>query len=103
MIELKLKNRKGNFHVNSKEVKDILDARQDIGYLQDISNKFMPFSLKYPLGTDNLGRCVMSRLMYGIRPTIFLSLLKNPAQEIVVNIRNIIIALYTYDCFVLIP
>ena len=44
-------------------------------YLQDISNKFMPFSLKYPLGTDNLGRCVMSRLMYGIRPTIFLSLL----------------------------
>jgi hypothetical protein len=30
MIELKLKNR--------KEVKDILDARQDIGYLQDISN-----------------------------------------------------------------
>ena len=39
MIELKLKNRKGNFHVNSKEVKDILDARQDIGYLQDISNQ----------------------------------------------------------------
>ena len=38
MIELKLKNRKGSFHVNSKEVKDILDARQDIGYLQDISN-----------------------------------------------------------------
>ena len=38
MIELKLKNRKGNFHVNSKEVKDILDARQGIGYLQDISN-----------------------------------------------------------------
>ena len=38
MIELKLKNRKGNFHVNSKEVKDILDARKDIGYLQDISN-----------------------------------------------------------------
>ena len=38
MIELKLKNRKGNFHVNSKEVKDILDAPQDIGYLQDISN-----------------------------------------------------------------
>ena len=34
MIELKLKNRKGSFHVNSKEVK----ARQDIGYLQDISN-----------------------------------------------------------------
>ena len=38
MIELKLKNRKGSFHVNSKEVKDINAARQDIGYLQDISN-----------------------------------------------------------------
>ena len=33
MIELKLKNRKGSFHV-----KDIIAARQDIGYLQDISN-----------------------------------------------------------------
>ena len=38
MIELKLKNRKGSFHVNSKEVKDILAERQDIDYLQDISN-----------------------------------------------------------------
>ena len=38
MIELKLKNRKGSFHVNSEEVKDIIAARQDIGYLQDISN-----------------------------------------------------------------
>lgn len=38
MIELKLKNRKGKFHVNSKEVKDILAGRNDIGYLQDISN-----------------------------------------------------------------
>ena len=38
MIELKLKNRKGSFNVNSKEVKDIIAARQDIGYLQDISN-----------------------------------------------------------------
>ena len=38
MIELKLKNQKGSFHVNSKEVKDILAVRPDIGYLQDISN-----------------------------------------------------------------
>ena len=43
MIELKLKNRKGSFHVNSKEVKDIIAARQDIGYLQDISNSIMVF------------------------------------------------------------
>lgn len=38
MIQLKLKNRKGNFNVNSKEVKDILAIRQDIDYVQDISN-----------------------------------------------------------------
>ena len=38
MIQLKLKNKKGQFNVNSKEVKDIIAARQDIGYLQDISN-----------------------------------------------------------------
>ena len=42
MIELKLKNRKGSFHVNSKEVKDIIAARQDIGYLQDISLVWNP-------------------------------------------------------------
>ena len=32
--------------------------------MQDISNKFASFSLQYPLGTDNLGRCVLSRLIY---------------------------------------
>ena len=42
---------------------------------QDIANKYASISLEYPLGTDNLGRCVFSRLIYGIRPTIFLSLL----------------------------
>lgn len=41
---------------------------------QDITNKYATMSAKYPLGTDNLGRCVLSRLIYGIRPTIFLSI-----------------------------
>jgi nickel transport system permease protein len=43
-------------------------------YENDIMNKFQPPSLKYPLGTDNLGRCVFSRMVYGLRPTLFLSL-----------------------------
>lgn len=30
---------------------------------------------EYPLGTDHLGRCVLSRLIYGIRPTLGLALL----------------------------
>ena len=38
MIELKLKNRKGNFNVNSKDVMDILKSRPDFEYVQDISN-----------------------------------------------------------------
>lgn len=40
----------------------------------DIMNKFAGISAQYPLGTDNLGRCILSRLIYGIRPTLFLSL-----------------------------
>lgn len=33
----------------------------------DISQKFLPSSWAYPLGTDHLGRCVLSRLLLGIR------------------------------------
>lgn len=42
---------------------------------QDIMMKFSSASTTYPLGTDHLGRCVYSRLVYGIRTTIFLSVL----------------------------
>ena len=38
MIQLKLKNKKGQLNVNSKEVKDILGIRSDIDFVQDISN-----------------------------------------------------------------
>lgn len=41
----------------------------------DILNKFSGFSTRYPLGTDQLGRCILSRLIYGVRPTLFLSLM----------------------------
>lgn len=44
-------------------------------YANDILNKFQGFSPKYPLGTDQLGRCVFSRLVYGIRPTLGLAFL----------------------------
>ena len=43
-------------------------------YANSILHKFKPPSLEYPLGTDNLGRCVFSRMIYGLRPTLFLSL-----------------------------
>lgn len=44
-------------------------------YATDILNKFADYSLQYPLGTDQLGRCVLSRMIYGIRPTLGLALL----------------------------
>lgn len=44
-------------------------------YAADILHKFAPFSLEYLLGTDNLGRCILSRMLYGIRPTLGLAVL----------------------------
>ncbi|ONI46085.1 nickel ABC transporter permease subunit NikC [Candidatus Epulonipiscioides gigas] len=44
-------------------------------YVQDIMNKYAPFSWQFPLGTDNLGRCILSRLIWGIRPTLGLAFL----------------------------
>lgn len=44
-------------------------------YENNILEKYAAFSLRYPLGTDHLGRCILSRMIYGIRPTLFLSLL----------------------------
>lgn len=44
-------------------------------YETNILLKFTPYSLQYPLGTDQLGRCVLSRLIYGIRPTLGLAAL----------------------------
>ena len=44
-------------------------------YETNILNKFAEYSLEYPLGTDQLGRCVLSRMIYGIRPTLGLALL----------------------------
>ena len=44
-------------------------------YATDILNKFAGFSPQYPLGTDNLGRCILSRMIYGIRPTLGLAVL----------------------------
>ncbi len=43
--------------------------------LIDIRDKFAPWSWHHPFGTDQLGRDVLSRLIYGIRATVFLSLL----------------------------
>lgn len=40
----------------------------------DIANKFAPPCREFPLGTDQLGRCVLSRLIYGARYSLGLAL-----------------------------
>lgn len=44
-------------------------------YESNILMKLSSSSAQYPFGTDHLGRCILSRMIYGIRPTLFLSLL----------------------------
>lgn len=39
-------------------------------YLTNVKLKLMSASFNYPLGTDQLGRCVFSRLIYGIRTSL---------------------------------
>ena len=41
----------------------------------NVVNKYAGFSVEYPLGTDQLGRCVLSRLMYGAKTTLIISLI----------------------------
>ena len=39
---------------------------------QNISEGFAPFSLKHPLGTDNFGRDLLCRIIYGARYTLII-------------------------------
>lgn len=38
--------------------------------LVDLTKKFLAPCPEFPLGADNLGRCVLSRLLYGGRTTL---------------------------------
>lgn len=40
----------------------------------DLAKKFAPASLQHPLGTDQLGRCIYSRLIYGARYSLGISI-----------------------------
>lgn len=44
-------------------------------YKQNLNERLEPPSLKYPFGTDHLGRCLLSRMIYGTRPTFITSIL----------------------------
>ena len=40
----------------------------------NVKQKFASMSMKYPFGADNLGRCILSRMLYGIRTTVMLAI-----------------------------
>lgn len=50
---------------------------------QDLNNRFLQPCKDYPLGTDDLGRCILSRIIYGARISLVLGI-------IVVGISSII-------------
>ncbi|HAJ95618.1 MAG TPA: glutathione ABC transporter permease GsiD [Actinobacteria bacterium] len=50
---------------------------------QNLSYRLMLPNMEYPLGTDNLGRCILSRLMYGARISLRIGI-------IVVGINSIV-------------
>ncbi|MBP2028513.1 nickel transport system permease protein [Acetoanaerobium pronyense] len=39
-------------------------------YESSLFQRFASMSLEYPFGTDHLGRCIFSRIIFGIRPTL---------------------------------
>ena len=43
-------------------------------YELQMSNRFSPLCLKHPLGTDNYGRDILSRILYGGRTSLLVSL-----------------------------
>ena len=42
-------------------------------YEQSLENRFLPPSTEYPLGTDQFGRCVLSRAIYGSQPSLIIA------------------------------
>ena len=40
----------------------------------NVAHSFAPPAAQYPLGTDELGRCILSRLIYGARASLSIAL-----------------------------
>lgn len=59
----------------------------------NVKEKFAGLSMTYPLGTDQLGRCILSRLLYGIRTTVYLSILTMAITIIIGTVLGILAGL----------
>lgn len=65
-------------------------APNDI-YAQNIANKFAEPCAQYPFGTDQLGRCIFSRILYGGRATLgysFLTVLLSSVIGLAIGITS---------------
>lgn len=48
----------------------------------DLTRKFLSPSVAFPMGTDHMGRCIFSRIIYGIRPTIGFAILASGISSV---------------------
>ena len=62
-------------------------------YETNIINKFASYSVQYPLGTDELGRCILSRLIYGARASLSIAL---PTLLLLAVISTVVATLCAY-------
>ncbi|GMA08361.1 peptide ABC transporter permease [Tetragenococcus halophilus subsp. flandriensis] len=60
----------------------------------NVNEKFAKISSSYPLGTDHLGRCIFSRLIYGVRTTVFLAFITMAATMLVGILLGVISGLF---------
>ncbi len=60
----------------------------------NLKEKFAEASMLYPFGTDQLGRCVLSRLLYGIQTTVMLSLVTMGATLFIGTLLGVVAAFF---------
>lgn len=58
--------------------------------LINVKDKFIRICSQYPLGTDQLGRCMLSRLLFGIRTTVLVAMVTMIATIAVGTILGVI-------------
>lgn len=59
-------------------------------YAVNLQNALRPSSMQFPLGTDQLGRCVLSRLIYGARLSLGIAVMALIATVVLGSIMGLI-------------
>jgi len=61
---------------------------------QNLEKRLMDPSIKYPMGTDNLGRCILSRVVYGARISLLVAFLVVAVNSIVGTLLGLLSGYY---------